>query len=70
MPRKSKKKNMQLKQVTTRLMQVSLILDDYIYKHGTIITEMDAEEYIKEVASYKMICKQHAQSLQDTLLGH
>ncbi|XP_045445613.1 probable serine/threonine-protein kinase DDB_G0283337 [Melitaea cinxia] len=62
--RKSNNENIKEKKaIATRLMVISLKVDDYIYKNKPISLQ-EAQEYIKEIATYKLKCVNDERSLQ------
>ncbi|CAH1645840.1 unnamed protein product [Spodoptera littoralis] len=52
-----------IKIITTRLIEISMKVDDYVYKHIPI-SESDAEKYMNEVSAYKVQCSRDQRSLQ------
>lgn len=54
---------LQIKIITTRLIEISMKVDDYVYKHIPI-SETDAEKYMREVSAYKDQCGRDQRSLQ------
>ncbi|XP_047020935.1 uncharacterized protein LOC124630936 [Helicoverpa zea] len=55
--------SLQKQLITARLMEISLKVDDHIYRQK-LISDLDAELYLKEVGSYKPQCSGDERSLQ------
>ncbi|XP_060810810.1 uncharacterized protein LOC132904434 [Amyelois transitella] len=60
---KLKQRNKQLKIIQSKLMEISLKIDNYIYKSKPISLK-DAQTYYEEVCSYKHQCEGNARMLQ------